>query len=74
MLLTLLRTTSSGAVTGTLAATETSADTAALSGKVIVQGTVAVSETGSDTATLSGTVKIQGTLSASGYRSSFWNR
>lgn len=55
---------SAPAITGTLAATETGSDTAAMSGTVEVSGTLAASETGSDTAAMSGGVAISGTLAA----------
>ena len=66
MLLTLLGSGSGAplAVTGTLAATEAGADTAALSGQVIVQSTLAATEAGADTAALVGQVIVQGTFAA----------
>lgn len=42
--------------TGSLAATESGADTASITGDVIVQGSLAATSTGSDTASMSGTV------------------
>lgn len=53
-----------GGVTGTLAATESGADTAALSGQVVVTGALAATESGADTAALSGAVIVAGALSA----------
>lgn len=53
----------SGAITGTLAASE-AGDTAAIVGLVIVQGALAASEAG-DTAAISGRVIVQGALAAS---------
>ena len=53
-----------GAITGDLAATESGADTAAASGRVVVTGLLAATESGSDTAALAGRVLVQGTLSA----------
>lgn len=52
------------AATGSLAATETGADTASLSGDVLVAGALAVTETGADTAALVGDVLVTGTLAA----------
>lgn len=52
------------AATGSLAATETGADTASLSGDVLVAGALAVTETGADTAALAGDVLIDGALAA----------
>jgi hypothetical protein len=43
-----------GAVTGTIAATESTGDAAALTGDVIVQGSLAVAESGADTAVIAG--------------------
>lgn len=54
----------SSAATGTVAATESGADTAAFAGDVYVAGTVAATEAGSDTASLTGAVRIQGALAA----------
>jgi hypothetical protein len=54
-------------IMGTLAATETDADTAALAGQVLVQGALAATETGADTLAATGTVSggnIAGTLAA----------
>lgn len=50
MFLTLLQSSGAGpgVITGTLAATESGADTAALSGVVLVQGTLAATEAGAD--------------------------
>lgn len=53
-----------GAVSGTLAATESGSDTLAISGKVLVSGALAVTESGADDATLSGIVLVQGALAA----------
>lgn len=50
------------AATGSLAATETGADTAALVGDVLVTGTLAATESGSDTAALTGDVLVGGAL------------
>lgn len=50
--------------TGTISATETGADTASLSGNVLVQGALAAAETGADTASLSGQVVVQGSIDA----------
>lgn len=52
--------------TGTLAATESGSDTAAINGDVLVQGSLAVTETGSDTAAINGIVvaAITGSLAA----------
>lgn len=50
--------------TGALAATESGADTAVLTGTVKVQGALAATESGSDTAAVAGTVKVQGSLAA----------
>lgn len=50
--------------TGTISATETGADTASLSGNVLVQGALAAAETGADTASLSGQVVVQGSIAA----------
>lgn len=53
-----------GAITGTLSATETGADTCVSDGDVIVQGSLAATESGSDTAALTGDVIVQGTVAA----------
>jgi hypothetical protein len=53
-----------GDPTGTLAATETGADVAALAGDVYVVGALAATETGADAAAVSGTVLVIGSLSA----------
>lgn len=55
-----------GDPTGTLAATETGSDSAALSGQIVVQGALAATETGTDTAAISGSsaVTISGSLAA----------
>lgn len=58
----------SGAVAGSLAATEAGKDQAAATGKLIVKGQIAASETGLDTLSASGTLAvagITGTLSLS---------
>lgn len=52
-------------VIGSLAATETGADTAAFAGKVIVRGTIAATESGVDIAAFAGDVLVQGALAAS---------
>ena len=51
-------------ITGTLAATESGADTFASTGTVLVQGTLAATESGSDTFASTGTVQVQGALAA----------
>jgi hypothetical protein len=54
--------------TGTVSASESGSDTAALAGGVLINGTLAASESGSDSASLAGTVSdsgITGTLAAS---------
>ena len=51
-------------VTGSLAATEEGADTAAFTGTVEVSGGLAATEEGADTATFTGTVDISGSLTA----------
>jgi hypothetical protein len=53
-----------GAVTGTLAATETGGDTASFAGWVEASGTMAAAETGADTFAGSGGVLVAGTLAA----------
>lgn len=53
-----------GGSTGTLAATESGADTASFAGDVIVQGALAATESGADTAAFAGDVLVQGTLAA----------
>ena len=58
-------TTLAALITGTLAAQETGADTAALSGQVLVQGALAATEAGADTAALAGSVIVAGALAAS---------
>lgn len=50
---------------GTLAATESGSDTAAMTGTVKVQGTLAATESGADTASMAGKVAVKGTLAAS---------
>lgn len=50
--------------TGTLAATESGSDTAALAGDVLVEGSLAATESGSDVAALAGDVYVSGTLAA----------
>lgn len=50
--------------TGTLAATESGADTAALAGDVLIDGSLAATESGGDTAALAGDVLIAGTFAA----------
>jgi hypothetical protein len=52
-------------VTGTLAASESGADTAAIAGAVIVAGALAASESGADSAAVSGVVRVSGVLDAS---------
>lgn len=57
-----------GAITGTLAASESGADTAAIAGAVRVAGALAASESGADTASIAGSVgsgTITGALAAS---------
>lgn len=49
-------------ITGTLAATESGADAAAVAGKVGVAGSIAATETGSDVAALSGDPIVSGAL------------
>lgn len=53
-------------LSGSLAATETGADTSSINGKVAVQGSLAVTESGADTASFNGVVvsTITGTLAA----------
>lgn len=53
-----------GGVTGTLAATESGADTAAFTGAVRLDGALAATESGQDTAAFAGSVPISGTLAA----------
>lgn len=50
--------------TGTLAATESGSDTAALAGDVLVEGSLAATESGSDTATFAGVALVSGALAA----------
>jgi len=50
--------------TGTLAATESGSDTAALAGDVLVEGSLAATESGSDVAALIGVALVSGTLAA----------
>jgi hypothetical protein len=50
--------------TGTLAATESGSDTAALVGDVLVEGSLAATESGSDVAALIGVALVSGTLAA----------
>jgi hypothetical protein len=52
-------------VTGTLAASESGADTAALTGRVLVKGSASASETGADSAAATGRVLVKGALAAS---------
>ena len=47
---------------GTLAATETGSDTAALAGRVVVGGVLSATESGADTAASSGKIVVTGTL------------
>lgn len=56
---------SGGAPTGTLSATETGADTAAISGAVAISGSLSSSEAGSDTSAIQGAVAVAGSLAAS---------
>ncbi len=51
-----------GGITGSLAATESGSDTAAVSGTVKVQGSLSSTESGSDTAAIAGTVRVSGSL------------
>lgn len=55
-----------GVITGTLAATESGADTAALAGDVLIDGALAATESGADVAAINGTAlaPISGTLDA----------
>jgi len=53
-----------GSITGTLATTESGADTAALAGDVLIDGSLAATESGGDTAALAGDVLIAGTFAA----------
>lgn len=53
-----------GAVSGSMSATESGADAAALSGAVMASGSLAASESGADTAALAGTVIVVGALAA----------
>jgi hypothetical protein len=55
--------TAGGGVTGDLAAQETGADTATVTGTVIVQGDLSAQESGTDTASLNGSVLVSGDLS-----------
>lgn len=66
MLLTLLQSGGAGpgVITGTLAATETGSDVAALVGDVLVSGSLAATEVGSDVAAIFGVLTITGTLAA----------
>lgn len=64
MSLLLLLQKTQAAITGSLAATETGSDSAAINGKVLIQGSLATTETGSDTASISGNVLVSGSLSA----------
>jgi hypothetical protein len=50
--------------TGSLTATETGSDTAAITGTVRVAGSIAATETGADTAALTGAVRVAGALAA----------
>jgi len=51
-------------VTGTMAASESGSDTAAIVGNVIVAGALAATETGSDSAAIAGKVYVSGDLAA----------
>lgn len=53
-----------GGITGTLAATESGSDAAAIAGDVIVDGTLAATEGGADTAAFAGDVIVLGALAA----------
>lgn len=53
-----------GGVTGTLAGAESGADTASLSGLVLVDGSLSASESGTDTASIAGSVPVSGELAA----------
>jgi len=65
ILVALAKAAGGGAVTGTLAATESGSDTFASSGDVIVKGPLAATESGADTFAGAGDVIVQGSLSAS---------
>lgn len=52
-----------GGVSGSLSATESGSDTAAISGTVKVQGALSASEVGSDTSAIAGAVRVSGSLS-----------
>lgn len=54
----------SGSTTGTLAATESGADTLAIAGDVLVQGALSASESGADTMAIAGDVLVEGALAA----------
>jgi hypothetical protein len=54
-----------GAITGTLAASESGADTAAIAGAVRVAGALAAGESGADSAAVAGVVIVSGALAAS---------
>ena len=58
-------TNAAGSVTGTLAASESGADTAAMAGVVPVSGVLAAAESGADTASLAGAVVVSGAMAAS---------
>lgn len=64
MSLLLLFRSAAASASGSLSATESGADTAALSGDVLVAGSLAVTESGADTAALAGDVLVDGTLAA----------
>lgn len=51
-----------GGITGSLAATESGSDTAAVSGTVKVQGSLSSTESGSDTSAIAGSVRVSGSL------------
>lgn len=60
----LIGTAAAGGVTGDLAAQESGADSAALTGTITVQGDLSAQESGADTAAISGSMSISGTLAA----------
>lgn len=64
MSLLLLLRRSQPTITGSLATTETGADSASISGKVIVSGSINATESGNDSAAISGKVLISGSLAA----------
>lgn len=51
-------------ITGSLAATESGSDTAAIAGSVLVEGSLAATESGADTADFAGDVIVSGALDA----------